>query len=149
MDCGSGRPPTGRQQSPAEIRGNRSTKGELSTASYYMLVQPADSLRAFAGLAPARLLCHARLRHPVSTIATSRGGERREQHTTLETRGAIDLRPQTVRSFYQHQERGCPTRPQPEPYQGGNRGPMRITGDAVPRRGKDGGMTRPERVVVF
>src|SRR5919106_3401891 len=49
----------------------------------------------------------------------------------------------------QHQERGCPTRPQPEPYQGGNRGPMRITGDAVPRRDKDGGMTRPERVFVF
>src|SRR5437867_3012994 len=49
----------------------------------------------------------------------------------------------------QHQERGCPTRAQPEPYQGGNRGPMRITGDAVPRRDKDGGMTRPERVFVF
>lgn len=42
-----------------------------------------------------------------------------------------------------HQERGCPTRPQPEPYQGGNRGPKRITGDAVPRRDKDGGLTRP------
>jgi hypothetical protein len=27
--------------------------------------------------------------------------------------------------------------------------PKRITGDAVPRRDKDGGMTRPERVVVF
>jgi hypothetical protein len=26
---------------------------------------------------------------------------------------------------------------------------MRITGDAVPRRDKDGGMTRPERVFVF
>jgi len=26
---------------------------------------------------------------------------------------------------------------------------MRITGDAVPRRDKDGGMTRPERVYVF
>jgi hypothetical protein len=25
---------------------------------------------------------------------------------------------------------------------------MRITGDAVPRRDKDGGMTRPERVFV-
>jgi len=48
-----------------------------------------------------------------------------------------------------HQECGCPTRHQPEPYQGGNRGPKRITGDAVPRRDKDGGLTRPERVVVF
>jgi hypothetical protein len=27
--------------------------------------------------------------------------------------------------------------------------PKRITGDAVPRRDKDGGMTRPERVFVF
>jgi len=26
---------------------------------------------------------------------------------------------------------------------------MKITGDAVPRRDKDGGLTRPERVVVF
>jgi len=26
---------------------------------------------------------------------------------------------------------------------------MRITGDAVPRRDKDGGLTRPERVFVF
>jgi len=26
---------------------------------------------------------------------------------------------------------------------------MSITGDAVPRRDKDGGMTRPERVFVF
>jgi hypothetical protein len=40
-------------------------------------------------------------------------------------------------------------RPQPEPYQGGNRSPMRTTGDAVPRRDKDGGMTRPERVFAF
>jgi hypothetical protein len=53
------------------------------------------------------------------------------------------------RQIISHQERGCPTRPQPEPYQGGNRGPKRITGDAVPRRDKDGGMTRPERVFVF
>jgi hypothetical protein len=32
---------------------------------------------------------------------------------------------------------------------GGNRDPTRITGDAVPRRDKDGGKTRPERVVMF
>jgi hypothetical protein len=31
----------------------------------------------------------------------------------------------------------------------GTGGPMRITGDAVPRRDKDGGTTRPERVFVF
>jgi hypothetical protein len=41
------------------------------------------------------------------------------------------------------------TRPQPEPYQGGNRGPRRTTGDAVSRRDKDGGKTRPERVFMF
>ena len=35
----------------------------------------------------------------------------------------VDRRPPTMRSSGQHQERGCPTRPQPEPYQGGNRGP--------------------------
>jgi hypothetical protein len=63
--------------------------------------------------------------------------------------GFLTSAPELGNHSPQHQERGCPTRPQPEPYQGGNRGPKRITGDAVLRRDKDGGMTRPERVFVF
>ena len=58
------------------------------------------------------------------------------------SRNGIDPETTSRIELVKHQERGCPTRPQPEPYQGGNRGPKRITGDAVPRRDKDGGMTR-------
>jgi hypothetical protein len=64
-------------------------KASRGTTSYYMPVQPLDTLRPFAGLALVRLLSHPRMRHPVSTTAASPAGERLGQHTTLERRDAI------------------------------------------------------------
>src|SRR5262249_24951887 len=54
-------------------------------------------------------------------------GARDDYHPHVDTAEGIHV------ASPEHHERGCPTRPQPEPYQGGNRGPRRITGDAVPR----------------
>jgi hypothetical protein len=93
-------PRTGRQQSPAAMRGNRSTEGE---SGYHQLLhaRPArgQSTPVCGSCASARLLCHARTRLPVSTMATSRGGERLGQRPTLETCDAIDPRLPTVRLF--------------------------------------------------